>query len=83
MGRVGAVVDGPVEEPVNALTLTLFVSAVLLAYGLVQFTAAWLRKDHEHADRLAVLPLADDVCAPVDPVESLEGVESDPAGAQP
>lgn len=45
----------------NALHLTLFVSALLLAYGLVQFTAAWLRKDHEHADRLAVLPLADDV----------------------
>ena len=44
----------------NALGLTLFVSALLLVYGLVQFVAAWLRKDHDHADRLALLPLADD-----------------------
>ncbi|MDP2341861.1 MAG: cytochrome oxidase [Deltaproteobacteria bacterium] len=44
----------------NALTLTLFVSALLLLYGLVQFVAAWLRRDHEHADRLALLPLLDD-----------------------
>jgi hypothetical protein len=45
----------------NALILTLFVSAVLLAYGLVQFTSAWLRREHQHADRLSLLPLADDV----------------------
>lgn len=51
----------------NALTLTLFVSALLLFYGLVQFVAAWLRKDHEHVDRLALLPLLDDEGPPATP----------------
>jgi hypothetical protein len=40
----------------NALILTVFVSSVLFVYGLVQFAAAWVRKDHEHADRLSLLP---------------------------
>ncbi|HEY1098657.1 MAG TPA: cytochrome oxidase [Myxococcota bacterium] len=48
----------------NALVLTLFVSALLFVYGLVQFAVAWARRDHQHADRLALLPLDDDV-APV------------------
>lgn len=43
----------------NALLLTVFVSLVLLGYGLVQFVAAWLRGEHQHADRLALLPLED------------------------
>ena len=44
----------------NALVLTLFVSALLFVYGLVQFAAAWRRRDHQHADRLSLLPLEDD-----------------------
>jgi len=47
----------------NALVLTLFVSALLFAYGLLQFAVAWRRKDHQHADRLSLLPLDDDVVA--------------------
>lgn len=43
----------------NALLLTVFVSAVLLVYGLVQFVAAWSRGEHLQADRLALLPLDD------------------------
>lgn len=55
----------------NALILTLFVSALLFTYGLVQFAGAWLRRDHEHADRLSLLPLDDDVVtATVSPVAS-------------
>jgi hypothetical protein len=45
----------------NALILTVFCSAVLLVYGLVQFVAAWSRGEHLEADRLALLPLADDL----------------------
>ena len=44
----------------NALGLTLFVSACLVVYGLVQFVAACSRREHQHADRLSLLPLADD-----------------------
>jgi hypothetical protein len=55
----------------NALILTLFVSALLFAYGLVQFAVAWVRRDHDHADRLSLLPLDDDVVtATVSPVVS-------------
>jgi high-affinity Fe2+/Pb2+ permease len=55
----------------NAMFLTLFVSAVLFVYGLVQFAAAWVRRDHQHADRLSLLPLDDDVAtATVSPVVS-------------
>lgn len=43
----------------NALLLTVFVSAILLVYGLVQFVAAWSRGEHLQADRLALLPLED------------------------
>lgn len=45
----------------NAIVLTLFVSALLFAYGMLQFAVAWRRKDHQHADRLSLLPLDDDV----------------------
>jgi hypothetical protein len=48
----------------NALLLTLFVSTVLLASGLVSFIGAWRRRDHQHADRLSLLPLDDDSCDP-------------------
>lgn len=52
----------------NALVLTLFVSALLFVYGLVQFAVAWRRRDHQHADRLSLLPLEDDDVTAVDVV---------------
>lgn len=58
----------------NALGLTLFVSACLLVYGLVQFVSAWSRREHQHADRLSLLPLADDEASvAVTPSASLIG----------
>ena len=48
----------------NALILTLFVGTMLLLISMVSFYGAAKRKDHEHADRLALLPLlGDDVTA--------------------
>jgi hypothetical protein len=44
----------------NALFLTLFVSAGLVLLALLGFAASVVRKDHEHNDRLAGLPLEDD-----------------------
>ncbi|MFT7581828.1 MAG: hypothetical protein ACI9MR_003506 [Myxococcota bacterium] len=44
----------------NALVLTLFVSLGLVVLGLIFFLSSYLRGDNEHADRLALLPLADD-----------------------
>lgn len=49
----------------NALALTLFVGACLMAYGLVQFVGAWQRREHEQSDRLSLLPLADDEASPL------------------
>jgi len=45
---------------VNALYLTLFVSFVLAALGVVLFLHSASQKDSQHTDRLALLPLADD-----------------------
>ena len=44
----------------NALVITLFCSGGIVALMLVAFFAAWRRKDHEHADRLSLLPLDED-----------------------
>jgi hypothetical protein len=45
---------------VNAIYLTLFVSAVLAASGVLFFALNVKQKSHEHADRLSLLPLMDD-----------------------
>ena len=44
----------------NALIVTLFVSGGLVALGLLAFLAAFRQRDHEHADRLSLLPLEED-----------------------
>jgi hypothetical protein len=44
----------------NALLLTVFVSSLLLVSGLVSYFGAWRRRDHQHADRLSLLPLEED-----------------------
>lgn len=47
----------------NALYLTLFVSLGLVAGALLLFAAGWRQRDHEHVDRLSLLPLEDDARA--------------------
>ena len=44
----------------NALHLTLFVSAVLVVGWLSAFYASVKRRDHDHLARSSLLPLADD-----------------------
>jgi cbb3-type cytochrome oxidase subunit 3 len=52
---------------VNALILTLFVSLVLAALAVVAFVFVVGQRDHEHNDRLSLLPLEDDAVAPAQP----------------
>jgi hypothetical protein len=42
------------------LTLQVFVSLVLVVGSLLLFGVSVRNRDHEHADRLSLLPLADD-----------------------
>ena len=44
----------------NALLLTLFVSLILVLGSAVLFGFLYRAHTHEHADRLALLPLEDD-----------------------
>ncbi len=63
----------------NALFLTLFVSIVLALGGVLLFAFGFAQRDHEHADRLSLLPLHDDTAyiasaaasAPQQPAEAL------------
>lgn len=48
----------------NAIFLTLFVSLVLVLGAGLLFGFLFHARTHEHADRLALLPLADE---PIDP----------------
>jgi hypothetical protein len=45
---------------VAVLTLQIFVSLVLVLGSLVLFAVSVRNRDHEHADRLSLLPMADD-----------------------
>ena len=42
------------------IVLQVFVSLLLVASSLLLFRFAHAQRDHEHADRLALLPLDDD-----------------------
>ena len=42
------------------LILQVFVSLVLVAGSLLLFGVSVRNRDHEHADRLSLLPMADD-----------------------
>lgn len=44
----------------NILMVTLFVSLVFMVGALVFFVSSYLRRDHEHNDRLSLLPLHHD-----------------------
>jgi hypothetical protein len=47
----------------NVVALQVFVSLMLVAGSLVLFVHSVRQRDHEHADRLALAPLEDDVLA--------------------
>jgi hypothetical protein len=44
----------------NALFLTLFVSAVLVIGALLLYSFLFAQRSHEHTSRLSLLPLDDD-----------------------
>ncbi|MCC7111942.1 MAG: cytochrome oxidase [Deltaproteobacteria bacterium] len=44
----------------SALAVTLFCSGGILAFTLLAFFSAYSRREHEHTDRLSLLPLEDD-----------------------
>lgn len=45
----------------EVVVLQVFVSLVLVVGSLLLFAFTWRQRDFEHADRLALLPLHDDV----------------------
>ena len=45
----------------NVLILTFFVSIILAVGGIVLYVYGFKAGSHEHLDRLALLPLEDDV----------------------
>ena len=48
----------------EAMTLQIFVSLMLVVISLFFFAMTQKRRDHEHADRLALLPLEEEPLAP-------------------
>ena len=51
----------------SALLLTLFVSSVLAALGVLAFAWGVRQGEHDHASRLSLLPLDDDAAPAADP----------------
>ena len=54
----------------NALILTLFVSTGLAVLGVTLFAFSVRNKNQDHADRLSLLPLGDDVADATSPSPS-------------
>jgi hypothetical protein len=52
------------EPPVEVVSLQVFVSLALVVGSLLLFGFACRQRDFEHADRLALLPLAEDGAEP-------------------
>jgi hypothetical protein len=48
----------------EVLILQAFVSLMLVGGSLLLFGFSWRQRDHEHADRLALLPAEDDDAIP-------------------
>ena len=48
------------------LGLQVFVSLMLVLGSLVLFGVSMRQRDHEHADRLSLLPIAEDDARPAD-----------------
>jgi cbb3-type cytochrome oxidase maturation protein len=45
----------------NVILATIFVSLVFVAAAVIAFSWSLRQGDHEHGDRLALLPMQDDV----------------------
>ena len=56
----------------EVLILQVFVSLMLVLGSLVLFGHSMRNRDHEHADRLSLLPMAADDARPADPTEHEE-----------
>ena len=56
----------------EVLILQVFVSLVLVTSSVVLFAYSARRRDYEHADRLALLPIAEDDAEPLRPTPSPE-----------
>jgi cbb3-type cytochrome oxidase maturation protein len=52
---------------VEVLILQVFVSLMLVVGSIVLFAWSMRQRDHEHADRLSLLPIADDDARPEEP----------------
>ena len=48
----------------NVVVLQVFVSLMLVASSVVLFLVSVRQRDHEHADRLSLIPLEDDAASP-------------------
>jgi len=49
----------------NVIVLQVFVSLMLVAGAVLLFAFSVRHRDYEHADRLSLFPLEDDVARPV------------------
>jgi hypothetical protein len=54
----------------EVLTLQVFVSLMLVVGSVILFAYSVHKRDYEHVDRLALLPIADDDAARAAPEES-------------
>ena len=48
----------------NVVVLQVFVSLMLVASSVLLFLVSVRQRDHEHADRLSLIPLEDDAASP-------------------
>ena len=53
----------------NVVVLQVFVSLMLVASSVVLFLVSVRQRDHEHADRLSLIPLEDDAASPAAPTK--------------
>ena len=57
----------------NVLGLQVFVSLMLVVSGVVALLYSVKQADHEHADRLSLLPLEEDERTPSPPTAAAKG----------
>ncbi|MEI8257699.1 MAG: cytochrome oxidase [Deltaproteobacteria bacterium] len=67
----------------EVLILQAFVSLMLVAGSLLLFGFSWRQRDHEHADRLALLPAEQDDAVPARaPVADVPRTQEDTSTAE-
>ena len=54
----------------SVVVLQVFVSLMLVASSVLLFLVSVRQRDHEHADRLSLIPLEDDAASPASHKES-------------